>query len=147
QELDRPRAQAGYQSAAHDPAGLRIRSRRVRRSDIGADRPGCSAAGCPPGTGGPVAVAWRRPPPAQRTRPVSAPSGWSHGSRETKELTMTAQNVMSAKQIVLTDADFDRLTVLVESPKYRASHAVLVASLREELENAKVVESGKVPRG
>lgn len=60
---------------------------------------------------------------------------------------MTAQNVMSAKQIVLTDADFDRLTVLVESPKYRASHAVLVASLREELENAKVVESGKVPRG
>src|SRR5690606_37141434 len=62
-------------------------------------------------------------------------------------LAMTAQNVMTARQIVLTEADFDRLTSLVESPKYRATHAVLIAALRDELEHAKVVESGKVPRG
>ena len=60
---------------------------------------------------------------------------------------MTMQNVMTPRQITVTQADFDRLQTLVESPHYRATHASLVASLAEELEHGKVVDARKIPKG
>lgn len=60
---------------------------------------------------------------------------------------MTMQNVMSPRQITITQADFDRLQTLVESAHYRATHASLVASLGEELEHSKVVDARKIPKG
>ena len=36
---------------------------------------------------------------------------------------MITQNIMSAKQIVITEADFDRLNGLLDSPRYRSTHA------------------------
>ena len=50
-------------------------------------------------------------------------------------------------QLVITEADFDRLRHLVESPRYRVSHALLIQSLRDGLERCTVVEPGNVPAG
>ncbi len=59
---------------------------------------------------------------------------------------MIAQRVSSKKQIIVTENDFDRLQSLVDSPRYRATHATLLAGLKEELDSAKVVPAGKVPK-
>jgi regulator of nucleoside diphosphate kinase len=59
---------------------------------------------------------------------------------------MTAQQTMSEKGIVITAADFDRLHGLVESPRYRTTHAVLLHTLKEELDRGKVVPPDRVPR-
>ena len=47
---------------------------------------------------------------------------------------MIAQSVVSAEEIVITAADFDRLRALVDSPRYRLTHAPLLLALREELD-------------
>ncbi len=60
---------------------------------------------------------------------------------------MIAEKATTARQIIVTTADFDRLQELVDSPKYRATHATLLAALKEELERCKVVEVGGVPKG
>jgi regulator of nucleoside diphosphate kinase len=60
---------------------------------------------------------------------------------------MTARTVMSDKRLVITEADFDRLNHLVESPRYRSSHAMLLVALREELDRGTVVAPGRVPKG
>lgn len=57
-----------------------------------------------------------------------------------------SQNVMTTKQIVITEADFDRLKFLVDSPRYRAAFAASLLTLRDELERAKVVGAGEVPK-
>jgi regulator of nucleoside diphosphate kinase len=59
---------------------------------------------------------------------------------------MIAQQAMSEKEIVITAADFDRLHGLVESPRYRATHAALLHTLKEELDRGKVVRPDHVPR-
>jgi regulator of nucleoside diphosphate kinase len=48
---------------------------------------------------------------------------------------------------VITQGDFDRLQGLVDSPRFRASHATPLMVLREELERGKVVSADAVPRG
>lgn len=60
---------------------------------------------------------------------------------------MTMQNVVSSRQITITEADFDRLRTLVESPHYRATHSSSVTTLSEELEQRKLVDSRKIPKG
>lgn len=60
---------------------------------------------------------------------------------------MIAQSVVSAKEIVITAADFDRLRGLVDSPRYRSTHWPLLQALREELDRGQVVPADAVPRG
>jgi regulator of nucleoside diphosphate kinase len=60
---------------------------------------------------------------------------------------MIAQNVKSAKEIVITQADFDRLQGLVESRRYRSTHAASLMVLKEELDRGKVIAADAVPRG
>ncbi len=60
---------------------------------------------------------------------------------------MIAQNVMSAKQIVITEADFDRLNGLLDSSRYRSTHAASLMTLKDELERGTVVAVGDVHRG
>jgi regulator of nucleoside diphosphate kinase len=61
---------------------------------------------------------------------------------------MIAQNVMtSSKDILITQADFDRLQGLVDSPRYRASHSTSVMVLKDELDHGSVVAANEVPRG
>ena len=59
---------------------------------------------------------------------------------------MIAQSIMTGKQIVITEADFDRLKEVVTSPRYRNTHAVLLTSLQEELDRGKIVAPGRVPK-
>ena len=64
---------------------------------------------------------------------------------------MIAQHMMSRKdltnqnELLITEADFDRLRHLVESPRYRVSHALLMPTLRSGLERCRVVEPGRIP--
>jgi len=61
---------------------------------------------------------------------------------------ITQQNVMtSGKDILITQADFDRLRGLVESPRYRATHFALLMILKEELDRGRVVAADEVPNG
>jgi regulator of nucleoside diphosphate kinase len=50
-------------------------------------------------------------------------------------------------QPILTDADYDRLKHLVESPRYRSAGPVPLAPLRNELHRGTVVAPAAVPRG
>jgi regulator of nucleoside diphosphate kinase len=62
---------------------------------------------------------------------------------------MTGRRVTTTtdRNVVITEFDYDRLRHLVESPKYRTTHAVLLSGLKEELERGKVVAPGDVPKG
>jgi regulator of nucleoside diphosphate kinase len=60
---------------------------------------------------------------------------------------MIAQSVVSEKEIVITAADFDRLRGLVDSPRYRLTHAPLLLALREELDRGTVVPPDAVAKG
>jgi len=60
---------------------------------------------------------------------------------------MIAQNVVSTTEIVITAADFDRLRGLLDSPRYRSTHAPLLMALREELDRGQVVPADAVPKG
>lgn len=59
---------------------------------------------------------------------------------------MIARTTTSEKSLVITETDFDRLKVLMDSPRYRSIHAMRLASLQEELDRGKVVQAEKVPR-
>ncbi len=59
---------------------------------------------------------------------------------------MTVQNV-TTRQIVVTSSDYEQLCALVESPQYRTLQPLLTTQLREELEQCKIVDPHKVPRG
>jgi regulator of nucleoside diphosphate kinase len=48
---------------------------------------------------------------------------------------------------MITDFDYDRLTQLLDSPRYRATHAMHLHELREELHRGEVVAPTRVPRG
>ena len=61
---------------------------------------------------------------------------------------MTARIVMAERRtIVITEADYDRLKHLVESPLYRTTHAMLLMVLKDELDRGEVVAAGRVPKG
>jgi regulator of nucleoside diphosphate kinase len=60
---------------------------------------------------------------------------------------MVAQHIMGRDELLITESDFDRLKHLIESPRYRVSHAALMSALRKGLERCRVVEPGRVPRG
>ena len=60
---------------------------------------------------------------------------------------MIAQNLVSMKEIVITAGDFDRLRGIVDSPRYRSTHAPLLLALREELDRGQVVPADAVPKG
>jgi regulator of nucleoside diphosphate kinase len=49
--------------------------------------------------------------------------------------------------IIITDNDFDRLSELVRSPRYRVTHFATLSDLKNELSRGKVVSWRKVPRG
>jgi regulator of nucleoside diphosphate kinase len=58
---------------------------------------------------------------------------------------MTVQSAISDKRLVITDRDFDRLKHLVESPRYRTTHAMLLMALEGELVRGDVVAPDHVP--
>ena len=60
---------------------------------------------------------------------------------------MNTRTAIAEGQIVITQADFDRLKHLVESPRYRATHAMLLMGLKEELDRGEVVSPDDVPKG
>jgi regulator of nucleoside diphosphate kinase len=60
---------------------------------------------------------------------------------------MIAEHTATRKGVVITGPDFDRLRHLVESPRYRVTHAALLQALRAELDRCQVVEPGNVPDG
>ncbi len=55
--------------------------------------------------------------------------------------------ILSANRAVITDADFDRLNELANSPRYRMTHSALLADLKNELDCGEVVSPHSVPRG
>lgn len=54
---------------------------------------------------------------------------------------------MVAQSIMFTEIDFDRLSQIVESPRFRTSHAQHVHELRRELDRGQVVPPMRVPKG
>ena len=60
---------------------------------------------------------------------------------------MIALRTTARDELLITEADFDRLKHLVESPRFRVSHAMLIPTLREGLERCRVVEPDRVPTG
>jgi regulator of nucleoside diphosphate kinase len=54
---------------------------------------------------------------------------------------------LTQSQLVITETDFDRLSHLVDSPRYRTSHAALLMTLKGELDRGRVVRPESVPRG
>jgi len=59
---------------------------------------------------------------------------------------MNARTAIAERNIVITENDFDRLKHLVESPRYRTTHAALLMALEGELVRGDVVASDLVPR-
>ena len=59
---------------------------------------------------------------------------------------MTTRTTTSDRNLVITEADFDRLKALMDSPRYRSIHAMRLASLQEELNHSKVFHAENVPR-
>ncbi len=59
---------------------------------------------------------------------------------------MITHNVLSRTDIIITEKDFDRLQGVVDSPRYRATHAALLTALKNELERGKVVAVDEVPK-
>lgn len=60
---------------------------------------------------------------------------------------MSTRTVLAERNIVITAADFDRLKHLVDSPRYRATHAMLLMTLEQELDHASVVALEDIPKG
>ena len=60
---------------------------------------------------------------------------------------ITSQTAVADGNAVITETDFDRLSRLLDSPRYRATQPVLLRSLQDELDRGKVVGAGDVPKG
>ena len=60
---------------------------------------------------------------------------------------MIAERTTTRNELLVTEADFDRLKHLLESPRYRVTHAMLIPTLREGLQRCRVVEPESVPKG
>ena len=57
---------------------------------------------------------------------------------------MNARTAVAERTIVITEADFDRLKHLLESPRFRTTHAVSLMALEAELVRGEVVASEHV---
>jgi regulator of nucleoside diphosphate kinase len=51
-----------------------------------------------------------------------------------------------SRQLLITEPDRDRLRDMAKSPRYRVSHSILLAGLREELDRGQVVAAAGVPK-
>ena len=60
---------------------------------------------------------------------------------------LNSKSVTCDSGVVITEVDFDRLKHLLESPRYRATHPVLLRTLQQELDRGTVVDPGSVPKG
>jgi len=60
---------------------------------------------------------------------------------------MNGKSTMEELGLVITEADFDRLKHLLESPRYRATHFASLMVLKDELDRARVVAAHDVPKG
>ena len=58
---------------------------------------------------------------------------------------MTTRHTTSGNRLVFSDNDFDRLQRLVESPRYRTTHAMFLINLKGELDRGEVVRADRVP--
>lgn len=58
---------------------------------------------------------------------------------------MIARQMTRRNEPMITEADFDRLKHLLESPRYRVTYAMLIPTLRDGLERSRVVEPDRVP--
>jgi regulator of nucleoside diphosphate kinase len=56
------------------------------------------------------------------------------------------RTVISDQRVVITEADYDRLSHLLDSPAYRTTHAMLLMALKAELGRGQVVAPGRVPK-
>lgn len=59
---------------------------------------------------------------------------------------MITATTSPARSVVITEADFDRLNQLIESPRYRVTHSTLLAGLKAELDRREVVPALDVPK-
>lgn len=59
---------------------------------------------------------------------------------------MTGQRSELRTAFLLSASDFDRLQALIESPRYRASHAPSLIVLKEQLNRSETVSPAQVPR-
>ena len=59
---------------------------------------------------------------------------------------MNGNSAMQELGVVITEVDFDRLKHLLESPRYRATHPVLLRTLKAELDRSAVVAPNDVPK-
>jgi regulator of nucleoside diphosphate kinase len=59
---------------------------------------------------------------------------------------MSNRTVSPEPAPLITEADYDRLNHLAESPKYRGSHGMLISNLKANLSRRKVVPTTKVPK-
>jgi regulator of nucleoside diphosphate kinase len=59
---------------------------------------------------------------------------------------MTARTISPEKNVVITEVDFDRLKVLIDSPQYRVNDAMRLASLREELNRSQIAHAERIPK-
>lgn len=60
---------------------------------------------------------------------------------------MIAARTRTTKQIVITENDHDRLNEVIESPRYRATHAASLILLRDKLKQGATVSAYDVPKG
>jgi regulator of nucleoside diphosphate kinase len=60
---------------------------------------------------------------------------------------MDTRTAVAERRIVITEAVYDRLRHLVESPLYRSTHAVLLMALKAELDRGEVVAADGIPKG
>lgn len=58
---------------------------------------------------------------------------------------MTAQKTKVRNKFLLSKSDFDRLQALVDSPRYRATHANALTALKGQLASSEVVAHASVP--
>jgi regulator of nucleoside diphosphate kinase len=75
-------------------------------------------------------------------------SDFRFNRQEQRSSNMVAANTISVNpKLVMSEVDFDRLNELVQSPRYRMTHASLLTGLRQELARGKVVAPLEIPRG
>ena len=59
---------------------------------------------------------------------------------------MLTRTQIDTERIVITKPDFDRLSELTRSARYRATYAALLSGLQGELDRGTVVDQAEVPR-
>jgi len=58
----------------------------------------------------------------------------------------SAAEKVKVKDVTITDADFDRLRHLVDSPRYRGVQSTAMSTLKDELGRGRIVATTSVPK-